>query len=56
MIYEIPSVKKPMIDSGREFLAKKTSIDRFRKLRKSVMSFAKAESFFSDEDVFEVVS
>jgi len=50
------SEKKPMGELVREFLVRGAAIYKFRKLRKSVMPFAEAEGFLSDEDVFEAIS
>ena len=48
--------RKPTGELIREFLLRGIAIYKFRKLRKSVMPFAEAEGFLSDEDVFKAVS
>lgn len=48
--------KKPVSDLVRESLQKFIAIQRFRKLRKTVMPFAEARGIFTDEDVFREFS
>ncbi|MDQ1354479.1 MAG: hypothetical protein QG657_4788 [Acidobacteriota bacterium] len=48
--------KKPVSDLVRESLQKFIAIQRFRKLRNTVMPFAEARGIFTDEDVFREFS
>ena len=47
---------KPVSDLVRESLRKYIAIQRFRKLRRTVLPFAEAQGILSDEDVFEQFS
>jgi len=48
--------KKPVSDLVRESLRKYLAIQRFRKLRNTVLPFAEAQGVLTDEDVFEGMS
>jgi hypothetical protein len=45
--------KKPVSDLVRESLRKYLAIQRFRKLRNTVLPFAEAQGILTDEDVFD---
>lgn len=57
---ELEAVSKkehlPMSDLVREALRRTLLIHRFRGLRKSVLPYAQAQGFLTDEDVFNAVS
>ena len=48
--------KKPVSDLVRESLQKYLAIQRFRKLRNTVLPFAEAQGILTDEDVFDQLS
>ena len=48
--------KKPLSDLVRESLRRYIAIQRFRKLRGSVLPFAEAQGILTDEDVFDQLS
>jgi hypothetical protein len=48
--------KKPLSDLARESLRKYIAIQRFRKLRNTVLPFAEAQGILTDEDVFDRLS
>ena len=50
------SEKKPVSDLVRESLRKYIAVQRFRKLRNTVLPFAEAQGILTDEDVFNQLS
>ncbi len=49
------SVEKPLSEIVRESIKKTLTINRFRKLRNTVLPFAEAQGILTDEDVFELM-
>jgi predicted transcriptional regulator len=50
------SEKKPVSNLVRESLRKYIAVQRFRKLRNTVLPFAEAQGILTDEDVFNQFS
>jgi predicted transcriptional regulator len=46
---------KPVSDLVRESLKRYILIYRFRKLRETVLPFAEAQGFLTDEDIFNII-
>lgn len=57
---ELQSVAKaehvPMSDLIREALRKTIAIHQFRRIRRRVLPYARAQGFLTDEDIFNAVS
>jgi len=47
---------KPVSDIVRDSIRRYVAIAKFRSLRKSVLPFAEAQGFITDEDVFKAIS
>jgi predicted transcriptional regulator len=48
--------RRSMSDLVRESLRRYVAMERFRSLRKKALSFAEAQGFLTDEDVFKAIS
>ena len=48
--------KKPVSDVVRESIRRYVAVERFRALRRTVLPFAEAQGFLTDEDVFKAIS
>jgi len=47
---------KPVSDLVRESLRRYVAVEKFRSIRKTVLPFAEAQGFLTDEDVFKAIS
>ena len=50
------SEAKPVSDLVRESILRYVSIYKFRQLRKSIIPFAEAQGYLTDEDIFKSIS
>ena len=56
-LYKISdSESKPVSDLVRESILRYVSIYKFRQLRKSIIPFAEARGYLTDEDIFKSIS
>ena len=48
--------QKPVSDVVRNSLQRYVAMEKFRSLRRTVLPFAEAQGFLTDEDVFKAIS